>query len=190
MSNLIDCQPWGRGSQNGAFNGLSPAADQDIEAIAALVNSAYRGRGGWTSEADLVGGQRTSPTDLRRDLAATPDALLLTLRENADTPILGVVWLEPSTDGAWYLGMLTVRPDYQDRKIGRDLLAEAESHAADLGATRLRMTVVSVRASLVAWYERRGYRRTGETQPFPYGDHRFGEPKRDDLEFVVLEKRL
>jgi hypothetical protein len=52
------------------------------------------------------------------------------------------------------------------------------------------MTVIHLRDTLIAWYERRGYRRTGETEPFPYGDERFGIPRRDDLYFVVLEKAL
>ena len=52
------------------------------------------------------------------------------------------------------------------------------------------MTVIAQRHELIAWYERRGYRLTGERRPFPATDPRFGLPKRDDLEFVVLEKLL
>jgi len=52
------------------------------------------------------------------------------------------------------------------------------------------MTVIEQRAELIAWYERRGYRRSGEYQPFPYGDERFGIPRRDDLRFEVLVKDL
>ena len=89
-----------------------------------------------------------------------------------------------------YLGMLTVRPDIQDRGLGRQMLEAAEAHAIDLGARRIRMTVVGIRDTLIAWYERRGYSRTGETLPFPYEDHRFGTPRRGDLAFVVLEKAL
>lgn len=172
---------------------LSQAGPQDLPAIAALVNSAYRGdssRQGWTTEADLLGGQRTDPEILAHDLAATPGARLLALRDDP-AGLLGSVWLEPTGEaGTWYLGMLTIRPDLQDRGLGRSLLQAAEAAAADLGAQRIRMTVISVRAELIAWYERRGYRPTGATQPFPYGDWRFGEPRREDLVFVVLEKAL
>jgi hypothetical protein len=52
------------------------------------------------------------------------------------------------------------------------------------------MTVIEQRPELIAWYERRGYSKTGETAAFPYGDARFGEPKRPDLRFVVLAKSL
>jgi hypothetical protein len=71
------------------------------------------------------------------------------------------------------------------------LLADAEQDARRRwGVTAVHMTVIAQRAELIAWYERRGYRATGETAPFPYGDARFGEPLRPDLHFVVLRKAL
>ena len=172
---------------------LHPAASDDLPAIAALVNGAYRGEGakqGWTTESHYIDGQRTDPATLRADLAANPEALLLTLRDEPAGLLLGCVWLEPAEPGVWYLGMLTVRPDLQDRRLGRGLLEAAERFAANLGAGRIRMTVVNVRAELIGWYERRGYALTGERRPFPYGEPLFGVPKRPDLEFVVLEKAL
>jgi hypothetical protein len=54
----------------------------------------------------------------------------------------------------------------------------------------MELTVIAQRVELIAWYERRGYRCTGETRPFPYGDERFGVPLRDDLTFTVLVKDL
>jgi GNAT superfamily N-acetyltransferase len=103
---------------------------------------------------------------------------------------LGTVWLDPKNDGVWYLGLLTVRPDLQKRQMGRALLAAAESFAKEHGASRIRMSVVNVRKTLIAWYERRGYLLTGETQPFPYDDQRCGRPLRGDLHFVLLEKDI
>lgn len=172
---------------------LIPAIDSDLDAVAALVNSAYRGetsRAGWTTEADYLDGQRTDAATLRADLAETPGATLLTLRDAADGPILGTVWLEPAGDGAWYLGMLTVNPELQARQLGRTLLQAAEAFAVDRGANRVEMTVVQIRDTLIAWYERRGYVRTGEVRPFPYDDQRLGVPRRDDLAFIVMEKRF
>lgn len=171
---------------------LAPAQDHEIEEIAAFVNRAYRGeasRAGWASEADILGGQRTDAATLREDLAA-PGALLLTYRDTNGGPLLGCVWLEPLDAEAWYLGMLTVDPQLQARRLGRALLAAAEAYAAERGARRIRMTVIWLRESLIAWYQRRGYVLTGETEPFPYGDERFGLPARDDLHFVVMEKAL
>jgi len=169
---------------------LLAAGDADLEAVAILVNSAYRGessRQGWTTEADYIDGLRTSANALREDLVATPGAVMLLHREAGE--LQGCVWLAPAHDEAWYLGMLTVRPDLQDRGIGRQLLAAAEDYAREHGGRRMRMVVVSIRDTLIAWYGRRGYRLTGETEPFPYGT-RFGIAKRADLEFVVLEKGL
>ncbi len=82
--------------------------------------------------------------------------------------------------------MLTIRPDLQDRQLGRALLAHGETYAQGLGAKRVRMTVVHLRDTLIAWYQRRGYALTGETEPFLVGE-RFGRPQRE-LSFVVLEK--
>ena len=172
---------------------FAPAVPSEFPAIVALVNSAYRGQGaqaGWTTEAGYIDGQRIDLESLKSDLAEAPDAVLLTLRDEADGPLLGCVWVEPDGDhpDAWYLGMLTIRPDLQDRQLGRALLAHGEAYAAGLGAKRVRMTVVHLRDTLIAWYQRRGYALTGETKPFPVGE-RFGKPQRE-LSFVVLEKTL
>lgn len=172
---------------------LAPAAESDFPAVVALVNSAYRGQGaqaGWTTEAGYIDGQRIDLESLRQDLADSPDAVLLTLRDEEGGPLLGCVWIEPDAeaDEAWYLGMLTIRPDLQDRQLGRALLVHGETYAAERGAKRVRLTVVHLRDTLIAWYQRRGYVLTGETKPFPVGE-RFGKPQRA-LEFVVLEKAL
>jgi ribosomal protein S18 acetylase RimI-like enzyme len=172
---------------------LLRAEHADLPAVVALVNAAYRGesaRRGWTYESDYMGGQRTDLATLQRDLEAQPQALLLLARDAPDSDLLGCVWLEPAGSAIWYLGMLTIRPDLQARQLGRTLLTAAEAAAAEQGAIRLRMTVINIRDTLIDWYERRGYARTGETQPFPYEDERFGVPARDDLSFVVLEKAL
>jgi ribosomal protein S18 acetylase RimI-like enzyme len=172
---------------------LCPAVEADFAAIIDLANLAYRGPGSsesWTLEADFMEGQRLNESLLREELAAKPDAHLMTYRDDPAEAPLGSVWLDPMKNGVWYLGLLTVRPDLQNRQLGRALLAAAEEFAKERGARRIRMTVINVRDTLIAWYERRGYTLTGETQPFPYGDERFGRPLRNDLHFVVLEKDI
>ena len=170
---------------------LRPAAEVDLAEIAALSNWAYRGTGpqsSWTVESYLKG-ERTNAAALRADLAAAPDALILTWRDAAGE-LQGHAWLEPGADDVWYLGLLSVRPDRQDRKLGRTLLSAVEDYAKARGARRMQMTVINVRDTLIAWYQRRGYGLTGEARPFPYGDDRFGTPLRDDLSFVVMERAL
>jgi GNAT superfamily N-acetyltransferase len=172
---------------------LIPAVEADYAEIIELANTAYRGTGAsasWNAEDGILAGQRLNESLLREDLAAKPEAQLLTLRDETTGVLQGMVWLDPGKDGAWYLGLLAVRPDVQKRQLGRQVLAAAEDLARGRGARRMRMTVLQVRSTLIAWYERRGYVLTGETAPFPYGDERFGRPLRDDLHFVVLEKDL
>ena len=163
------------------------ATPADVPALHALIERAYRGeaaRGGWTHEADLLGGQRTDPQALAAVIADPAQAMLVT-----GEPIHGCVALTRLDDRA-YLGMLTVSPDGQAQGLGRALLTAAEAHAGSWDVDRIEMTVICQRAELIAWYERRGYAQTGETRPFPMDDPRFGLPRRDDLAFVVLEKRL
>lgn len=173
--------------QTPAFRSATPA---DIDALVALVTSAYRGdasRAGWTTEADLLDGNRIEPDVLRADLARPRSRVLLA---EADGRLQACAHVADE-DGAGYFGMFAVRPGLQGGGLGKRLLAECERIARDEWQLPvMRMTVIDVRAELIAFYERRGYRRTGELKPFPYGDARFGQPKRDDLRFEVLEKPL
>jgi ribosomal protein S18 acetylase RimI-like enzyme len=171
---------------------LNPAIEADYAAIIDLINLAFRGTGpsaSWNIE-NFIEGQRLNESLLREDLAEKPGAHLLTYRDDPEGPLLGTVLLDPKKEAVWYLGLLTVRPDLQNRQLGRTLLAAAEDFAKERGARRIEMTVVNVRTPLIAWYERRGYTLISETRPFPYGDERFGRPLRDDLYFVVLEKDI
>jgi ribosomal protein S18 acetylase RimI-like enzyme len=165
----------------------------ELEEIAAIVNSAYRGgasRAGWTSEADLLGGQRIDAASLAADLAAKPGATVLTMREREGGDILASVWLERADARRFYLGMLAVRPTLQAAGLGKALVAEAEARARAAGASVMRLTVIAQRETLIAWYERQGYARTGIVKPFPYHDSSVGEPKRADLSLVEFEKAL
>ena len=169
---------------------LTPATPTDLPELTTLVNRAYRGdssRRGWTTEADLLGGIRTSEESLAETIAR-PDTSILLHRDETTHALIGCVYLKKKAD-LMYLGMLTVSPEIQARGIGKKLLQEAENHARDLGCRAVEMTVISQRAELIAWYERRGYALTGETRPFPMNDPRFGLPK-TDLEFVVMRKEL
>jgi GNAT superfamily N-acetyltransferase len=99
-------------------------------------------------------------------------------------------WFEDENGVGCYLGMLTVEPTSQTGGVGKQMMAAAEAAARAWGARRMTLGVINFRTELMAWYERRGYRKTGEILPFPYGDTRFGEPKRDDLHFVMFSKSL
>jgi len=166
------------------------ATTDDVTDVVALIESAYRGdasRVGWTTEADILHGQRTDPDGVR-DVVQRPDSRLLLA--DRDGSLVACCQLE-HRGSACYFGMFAVRPGLQGGGVGKTVLAEAERLAReDWAATAMEMTVISVRDELIAFYERRGYRRTGELSPFPYGDERFGLPQRDDLAFERLVKEL
>jgi ribosomal protein S18 acetylase RimI-like enzyme len=173
---------------------LRKAVEADYDEVIDLANLAYRGREGaipsWNIEKGIVGGQRLDPSLLREELAAKPNGALLVYREDPDGPLLGTAWLNPESKDAWSMGLLTVRPDLQNQHLGRKLLAAAEDYARDRGAKRMRIGVLHVRDTLIAWYERRGYRATGETEPYPSDDPRFGTPLRENLHFLIMDKEL
>ncbi len=177
------------------MSGLAPmqyraATARDVDEVVALVESAYRGeasRRGWTTEADLLDGRRTGPDDVMACIERPRSQVLLAERDGRLVACAHVA----DEDGFGYFGMFSVVPGLQGAGIGRQVLAEAERIVRDqYRLSVMRMTVIDVREELIAYYERRGYRRTGLKKPFPYGDVRFGLPKRGDLRFEVLEKTL
>lgn len=170
---------------------FAAASPDDAAAVVALVNSAYRGEGskrGWTTEADILGGQRTDERKVR-EMIAEPGGRV-ELARDASGALLACVHLKREGDGACYLGMLTVDPGRQAGGLGKKLLARAEELARSWGCRAMRMTVIDTRAELLAFYERRGYARTGKSEPFPSHDPRFGLPKVADLRFCELVKPL
>lgn len=166
------------------------ATPSDIPGLIELVTSAYRGdasRIGWTTEADLLDGQRIDAEQIVQMLAR-PHSLVLVATRNGRMQACAHVCAE---DGGGYFGMFAVAPHLQGAGLGKRVLAEAEHIVSrHWQLTCMRMTVIDVRDELIAFYQRRGYRRTGIHKSFPYGDPRFGLPRRDDLRFEVLEKQL
>lgn len=165
------------------------ATAADIDRVVALVNSAYRGefsKRGWTTEADFLDGQRTDAEEIAK-LVATPGSMIVLCYRNED--LIGSVHLERAEQGA-YLGMFTIAPTLQGQGIGKRFMHEAERLAQkEWGARKMMMLVITLRTELIAFYERRGYRRTGIFKEFP-DDIRYGIPKVRRLQFELLEKSL
>jgi ribosomal protein S18 acetylase RimI-like enzyme len=165
------------------------ASEGDEEFIAALINSAYRGdssRAGWTTEADLLEGTRTNPNEVLGLIQARDSTMLLC--QQADQ-IVGCVYLQ-KRDEAGYLGMFVVSPKLQGSGIGKQFMAAAEDHVQrQWGVRRMIMSVITLREELIAYYERRGYRRTGKFEPFPT-DLEDTITLVDNLQFETLEKHF
>jgi ribosomal protein S18 acetylase RimI-like enzyme len=164
---------------------VRPARATDVDAVVALVESAYRGessRAGWTTEADLLDGQRT-------DREAVQEVLGDLLLACDDDSLVGCCTLVPK-EGHAYFGMFAVTPALQGGGMGSLLLTAAEERARTLGLAYVEMTVLTQRTELIAFYVRRSYVVTDERRDFPYGDERFGRPRTDDLDFTVLVKKL
>ncbi len=167
------------------------ANPSDAVPLMYLVNAAYRGAGGqrgWTHEAELLAGDRVRTSDVVAMLG-DPHTTVLTRRSGEPPAILGCVAIEMTGADRCTIFMLAVAPKDQATGLGRALLADAEDFAANRGARIAKISVIRQRESLIAWYERRGYRRTGTLEVFP-DDGGVGTPLRDDIELVVLEKAL
>lgn len=166
------------------------AGEADVAALVALIHDAYRGESGpgrWTTEAHLLGGNRIDATMLRAEVADPATTVLI--MEDSGGP-LACCAVTDRGGGTAYFGTFAVRPGAQGAGIGQSLLTAAEELARARGAHRMEMTVLAQRADLLAWYVRRGYTDTGATRPFPYGDERYGRPRRPDLVFTVLRRDL
>ena len=166
------------------------AGPDDVPGIVALVQSAYRGESGtrgWTTESHLLDGQRTDAEEVGA-ITRRPDSLVLLA--SRDGALVASCHVERQGEVACF-GMFAVNPGAQRDGLGKQVLARAEQIARERWDCRaMRMTVIEQRHELIAWYVRRGYRRTGEHHPFPYGDERFGIPRRADLRFEVLVKEF
>jgi len=166
---------------------IAIASENDIPLLVALMDRAYRGEGskqGWTSEADLFSGTRRTDETVVYDLMQKPDAIFLKY-VNEINIIEGCVFLHKK-GYRLYLGMLSVSPTAQARGVGSQLLTAADEHARIINCSSIYMTVISIRTELIAWYERKGYIKTGQVVPFP-AEERFGIPTQP-LEMIVLEK--
>jgi ribosomal protein S18 acetylase RimI-like enzyme len=164
------------------------AAAADASAVAALVERAYRGPAAersWTNEFGILSGPRSSLAEVEKLIGDPGSRFVVASR---DRQLIGCALLQRYHHGA-YFSMFAIDPDAQGGGLGKAVVARCETAARELWSARfLRLTVISLREELIAWYERRGFVRTGEREPFPFGA--FSGALRTDFDLVVLEKPL
>ena len=199
---------------------LRQADIEDIDALEQLLNRCYRQTEGWTNEADLVGGIRITQDELASTIANPKHYLFVypkTItgeRDGEETgELLGCIGVDmkinagsnqSSYNKSAYIGMFAVHPELQGQGVGNIILQAAErfaarhlqsdkqatdSQATDKKPARLTMSILSHRPELLSYYQRRGYQLNGNKIPFP-NDGNNGEPKRQDLELLELEKMV
>ena len=192
---------------------LRQAKIEDIDALEQLLNRCYRQTEGWTNEADLVGGIRITQAELASIIANQKHYLFVypkttTGERDGDETgeLLGciAVDMKVNTDAnksvsnkSAYIGMFAVHPELQGQGVGNVILQAAETFAErhlqssletpNEKPARLTMSILSHRPELLSYYQRRGYQLNGNKMPFP-NDGNNGEPKRQDLELLELEK--
>jgi ribosomal protein S18 acetylase RimI-like enzyme len=167
---------------------IIPATLTDVPELTALINSSYRGESskkGWTTEADLIDGQRIDNESLTEQME-DPNAVVLKNTDDSGK-VTGCVYLQ-KRGNKLYLGMLTVSPLLQANGLGRQLLQAAEDYARRINYHSITMTVITTRTELLNWYERRGYQKTGEVIPLVIPEQ-FGILKQP-LEMFRLEKAV
>jgi len=171
------------------------AVAEDAATLLGVIEEAYRGEasaGRWDSESHLLRGPRTSLDEVAA-LIADEESRIVVAHEGARILACALIQKSVHVDGrapsddAAYFGMFAVAR--RGVGVGDALLAECERRVVSLwGASALSMTVISVRVELIAWYERRGYHRTGVRIAFPF-DETTGEVTRD-FDLVELRKPL
>ena len=192
---------------------LRQAEASDVDALEQLLNRCYRQAEGWTNEADLVGGIRTTKDELLAVINDPKHYVFIypktttSERDGKETgELLGCIAVDIKDDVATnqragnqkaYIGMFAVLPELQGLGVGHQILQAAETfaqrhlqsniQASAQNPARLTMSILSHRPELLAYYQRRGYELNGNSMPFPV-DGNNGEPKRQDLELLELEK--
>lgn len=145
---------------------MRKANSADINNLYELINSSYRGdsaRGGWTHEADLVDGFRISPSELEVIISSTSEYFLILESHGL---LLGAVHVKDEEEGL-YFGMLAVRPDRQNEKIGARLIEEINRIGREEDKKYIRISVLHVRKELIEYYMRKGFIPTGVSEEFP-----------------------
>ncbi len=163
----------------------------DAEAIAKLINSAYRGetsRKGWTTEADILDGLRTTTTEIGKTIKNEKTFILIGVLNDEIIATICCAWQELAFKDTVHFGMIAVKPSLQNKGYGKSLIQAAEAICLrEWRVVGFHMSVISIRHELIAFYERLGYKRTGAFADFPVKSDLW-QPKIEGLNLQYLAK--
>jgi len=158
----------------------------DIKEILTLVNQAYRGDKGWTTESSFVEGDRVVQEEVSEYLSnCTSHLFVLELNHKIEATIC----VEEQENRA-YIGFFAVNPNLQAQGIGKQMLNYAENFAIkELHIYSFVMAVLETRKELIEFYCRRGYALSDKITEYPQSLN-VGTPMVEDLKVVYLEKEV
>ena len=163
----------------------------DAEAIAKLINTAYRGetsRKGWTTEADILDGLRTTTSEIGKIIKRDNAYMLIGVLKDEIVATMCCEWQELAFKDTVHFGMIAVKPSLQNRGYGKSMIQAAEAICLrEWRVVGFHMAVISIRHTLIAFYERLGYKRTGEFADFPVKSDLW-QPKVEGLNLQYLAK--
>ena len=142
----------------------------DATDIADLVNTAYRGetsRLGWTTQADLLDGLRTSTSEVGQMIKRQDAFILMGALNNR---VVATIACEQHENVAKF-GMIAVKPSLQNKGYGKEMIQAAEAITLrEWRVSGFYMSVITLRTELIQFYERLGYSRSGEFADFPQNE--------------------
>lgn len=134
------------------------ATGDDVDAIVAVINAAYR------AEDFFIRGDRTHRADITEHVGV-PGTVFLVVDAPDSTELAAAVRVSV-TDHVGHFAMLSVAPRLQGMGLGRVLIAAIEDYCRRAGCARLELEVVDLREELPPYYRSLGFEITG-TAPFP-----------------------
>jgi GNAT superfamily N-acetyltransferase len=163
----------------------------DAEAVAKLVNAAYRGetsRKGWTTEADILEGLRTTTVEIANIIKRDNAFVLIGVLKDEIVATICCEWQELAFKDTVHFGMIAVKPSLQNKGYGKKMIQAAEAMTRrEWRVVGFHMAVISIRHELIAFYERLGYKLTGEFAVFPVKSDLW-QPKVEGLNLQYLAK--
>ncbi|CEJ55068.1 hypothetical protein PMG11_01345 [Penicillium brasilianum] len=165
------------------------ATQDDILDLKQLIESAFRAedcREGWVGNSQLAAQFSIEAKNIA-SIIDNPESLFLMAGDTSGT-LLGTIGVSKRGPDSARLFMLAVDPDCHRGGLGKRILTYAEGYCQrEWGSKVLGLDALSNRENLISWYMRRGFRKTGETTPFPREEFKDLDLP-DDLHFVEFQK--